>query len=147
MKTRKTAAIAAMFLLGGCAVLAPPIEVAGTWIGDLAWVAGDPLAGFEEPLSLILEQTGSEVTGSVILQGPSATSLTVPVETGNAGRRSMDLRAAGPVTVGSQVVSITVTLVGELEEGLLTGTGTRIVNGDAHDFEWSARRTAPPATP
>jgi hypothetical protein len=144
---RLAIALTLLLVLGGCAILAPPIEVAGTWLGDLAWVPDDPLAGFTEPLTLQLEQTGREFTGTVILQGPSATSILITVDSGSAGRSAMDLHGTGTLTYGDVTRNVELTLMGELDGDDLRGTGTRTIQGESHHFEWTARRTVPPSSP
>jgi len=130
-------------LAAGCTAFAPPLEVAGTWGGELTWAAGDPFAGFESPLGLRIEQSGTSLTGEIIINGPGSQTISLAIVAGTAASAAFSVDAAATVDIAGTPVFLTITVDGTRTADTLSGTGSQSIDGVIHPFEWSARLSAP----
>jgi len=146
MRTRWMLCGPIVLLLCGCTLLAP-VDVAGTWVGELVWGPDDPMAGFSSSLSLTLQQSNVEISGTIGLAGPGATIILVPITTGRARISGMEINCTETVQVAGSPQFIELSLDGDRSGDELRGTGQQTVAGETHQFEWSVRLSAPPPEP
>ncbi|HOD73583.1 MAG TPA: hypothetical protein PKM13_03465, partial [Candidatus Bipolaricaulis anaerobius] len=128
---KSLAVVALTFISGGCTQQTIAINFTGIWEGIGAFVPGDEWAGLALTLTMVLSQTGASLTGEVGF-GNQLISFLVPIESGRAVGRSIDLTARGVVSVIGNPVSVTITLAGEYPDPLMRGAGTYTIHGMAH---------------
>jgi len=129
-------------LFSGCAVIAPPASVGGTWSGQLTWDE----SGLWSPFSMALTQDGSSLQGEVRLPGPGGQSFAIVVNDGVVGSTEFSLDASGTMILVTPSCLVQLALDGEIDGDRITGTGTQWNDGDPHTFEWSADLVAPAET-
>lgn len=136
--------LAMVFLLFGCLAEFAPIEIAGTWSGTIAWTEG-PAAGFTTPITLILTQDGTDITGEIGLTGPGSKPFSVPITEGTAGSSSFTISGSGSMDVIAPPVDIAINLHGDSDGQTMTGIGTQAIDNTAYAFTWTATLIAAPS--
>ena len=101
--------LVAVWAIAGCAgstFMAPPaVNVTGTWVGN--WMF-DPVSLGGGQIVMDLKQVGAEVTGTVLVTGPSVNRPTIiqAIVTGN--EMKLQGRIPGTLTVTADQISGTV---------------------------------------
>jgi hypothetical protein len=144
MRTRWIICGIAVIALGGCTLLSP-VDITGSWAGELIWGPDDPMAGFSSSLGLVIEQSGVDISGVVTLEGPGATSIVIPITTGRARLSGFEIRCSETVEVAGTPYLIDLSLDGERDGNRLSGTGEQTVEGETSTFEWAALYAGPAA--
>lgn len=134
----------AAFWLSGCTFLSSPIDISGLWEGQIQWTTG-PATGFVSPISLDLVHDGRDLSGTITLAGPAASSFVLTITTGRARTVSMSLEASGVLEI-TPPQNVTIELEGDFLETRMSGTGSQTVNGTTYELTWEATLIVP-ATP
>jgi len=135
----------AAFWLSGCSFFSAPIDISGFWQGQIQWTTG-PATGFVSPISLDLVHDGRELSGTITLAGPSATSFDLTITEGRARTVSMSLEASGVLAI-TPPQTVTLELEGDFLETRMSGTGSQTINGTTYELTWEATLVAPAVPP
>ena len=135
-----------VFAIAGC-IGVDPIDVSGGWTGFMTWAEGDPNAGFTTPIRLELAQEGQTVGGEVGLMGPGSNPFALSITSGSVRGHSVSIEAVGTLDLIPQPASITISLTGDSDGEMVSGSGTQMINGVPHPFTWEAMLTSPPIEP
>ena len=135
-----------VFAIAGC-IGVDPIDVSGGWTGFMTWAEGDQNAGFTTPITLDLAQEGQTVSGKVGLMGPGSNPFSLSITRGSVHGHSVSIDASGTLDLIPQPASITISLTGDSDGEMVSGSGTQTIDGVPHPFTWEAMLTSPPIEP
>ncbi len=135
-----------VFAIAGC-IGVDPIDVSGGWTGFMTWAERDPNAGFTTPITLNLVQEGQTVSGAVGLMGPGSSPFSLSITSGSVRGHSVSIEATGTLDLVPQPASITISLTGDSDGEMMSGSGTQMIDGAPHPFTWEVMLTSPPTEP
>ena len=135
----------ACLLLWGC-FLAPPVNITGTWTGEMTWTSG-PAAGFVYPIVLTLVHEDRTVTGTVTLPSPGGLSFDLPIVQGSARSVNLSIVATGTNPWVTPVPTVEFRIDGQYEQSVMSGDGTQSIDNSVYSFEWQAVLITEPVVP
>lgn len=130
-----------LLLLTGCVAIVP-IDLTGTWRGELVWTSGP--VGITSSFTLDLVHDSRDVTGTVTLIGPGSQPFELPIVSGRTQARILRLEASGTMDIISPPVDVQFHLEGDFDAEEISGTGTQTNDGRAYTFDWTADRISGP---
>jgi len=135
----------ACLLLWGC-FLAPPVNITGTWTGEMTWTSG-PGAGFVQLISLTLIHEDREVTGTVTLPSHGGLSFNLPIVQGSARTGNLSIVATGTNPQVTPEPTVEFRIDGQYEQTVMSGNGTQSIDTSVYSFEWQAVLITEPVVP
>jgi len=134
MKRFALGALGLLILVSGCG-LTP--NLTGTWSGYVIFDQGDGFAGLSYDLTMLIVQDGSNLSGNIGF-GNVLFTIMVPIEEGTCSGDTLDIYASGHVSIIGTTSDVEISLIGQVSETSLSGTGDYVVNGEVHQFTWQA---------